>query len=60
MKEELGYGITPQKEFDKTTNGGNMTFLVDCGGDSVKLEIFEFDTGYFTEDQVEVPTRGSS
>lgn len=45
------------KEFDKTTNGGNMKFLVDCGGDSVKLEIFDFDTGHFTEDQVEVPTR---
>ena len=37
-----------------------MKFLVDCGGDSVKLEIFEFDTGYFTEDQVEVPTKSSS
>lgn len=45
------------KEFDKTSNGGNMKFLVDCGGNSVTLEVFEFDTGYFTDTQEEVPTR---
>ena len=47
VRKELGWNNST-KEFDKTTNGGNMKFLVDCGGDSVKLEIFEFDTGYFT------------
>ena len=45
------------KEFEKTTNGGNMIFIVDCADNNLRLEVSSFNTGYFTEDQVEVPTR---
>ncbi|MGB2117068.1 MAG: hypothetical protein ACPHXS_05790, partial [Flavobacteriaceae bacterium] len=38
-------------------NGGNMIFIVDCADNNLRLEVSSFNTGYFTEDQVEVPTR---